>query len=65
MIEGIGLERGRVGGSGAWELLREELEVNWKPKKLAFSIGEQAMELSEWIRIGKVELQKVFESFFG
>ena len=45
--EGIGLERGRVGGSGAWESLREELEENGEPKRLAFSLGEQAIPLSK------------------
>ena len=42
-MEGIGLERGWVGGSGALESLREELAEKKEPKRLALSVGEQAM----------------------
>ena len=63
--EDIGLERGRVVGSGAWESLMEKLEENGETNRLALLVGEEAIEPSEGIRGGKVEFQKNFREFFG
>ena len=55
----MGLERGKVGGSGALESSSEELAENKEPKRVAFSEGEQAIEPSGRIRGGKLDLQKL------
>ena len=59
MMEGIGLEM----GSGALESLREELAKKKEPKRLALSVGEQAIETSGRIIGGKLELQKLLKIF--
>ena len=45
------------------ESLREELAETHEPKKLALSVGEQAIELSGRISEGKLELQKLLKIF--
>ena len=62
MMEGIGLERGGVGGSGALKSLRQELAEKKEPKRLALAVGKQAIEPSGRISEGKLELQllKIF-----
>ena len=40
MSDGIGLERGKVGGSKALESLMVELEEKMEPKSVALSVGE-------------------------
>ena len=59
MGEGIGLERGLVGGSGALESSTEELAENKEPKRLAFSVGVIAIEPSVRVSGGKLDLQKL------
>ena len=45
------------------ESSREELEENIEPKRLAFSVGETAIEPSGLKRGGKLDLQKLLETF--
>ena len=52
---------GRVGGDATLESSREELEEKRLPKRLALSVGETAIEPSEWKRGGKLDLQKLLE----
>ena len=61
----IGLERGRVGGTGAAESLREELAEKREPKRVALSVGEQAIDPSGRNKGGKLELQKFLENFLA
>ena len=56
---GIGLERGIVGGNEVLESSPEELAENKEPKRVAFSVGEQAIEPSGRISGGKLDLQKL------
>ena len=58
--QGIGVDKGRVGRTGALESSKEELAENREPKRLAFSEGETAIEPSGRKRGGKLELQKLF-----
>ena len=61
----MGLERGKGGGSGALESLREELEAKRLPKRVALSEGEQAIDPSGRKRGGRLELQKLLENFLA
>ena len=61
----IGLERGKVGGSGASESSRVEFAENREPKRVALSVGELAIEPSGRNRGGKLELQKFLENFLA
>ena len=61
--DGIGLERGKVGGSGALESLIRELEEKREPKSVALSVGEQATEPSGRMSEGKLELLKFLKIF--
>ena len=62
---GIGLERTREGGGIAAESSKVELEENKEPKRLAFSVGVLAIELSVRKRGGKEDLQKLLEIFLA
>ena len=59
------LERGSGGGSGAPELSTAVLAVKKVPKRVALSVGEQAIEPSGWKSEGKLELQKFLEKFLA
>ena len=63
----IGLERGKGGGggSGALESSREELAEKRKPKRVALSVREQAIDLSGRNKGGKARVAEVFGEFFG
>ena len=61
----IGLERGKVGGSGALESSREEFAEKREPKRVALSVGEQAIDPSGRNKGGKLELQKFLENFLA
>src|SRR5678815_5434630 len=61
----IGHLRGVGGGIGMPESSRVELEENRRPKRLAFSVGELAIEPSDRIRGGKDDLQKLLEMFLA
>ena len=63
-MEGIGLVRRRVGGSGALELLKEELAEKREPKRIALLVGDKVVELSGQISGGKLELQMLKIFFF-
>ena len=56
---GIGLARGRVVGTEALESSRDELAEKREPKRVALSVGVQAIEPSGRIRGGKLDLQKL------
>ena len=62
---GIGYERGKSKGSGASESSKEELDEKREPKRLALSEGEIAIELSGRKRGGKLELQKLLDTFLA
>ena len=47
------------------ESLREELAEKYEPKRLALSVGEQAIEPSGRISEGKLELQKLLKNFLN
>ena len=47
------------------ESSKEELAENREPKRVAFSDGEQAIDPSGWKRGGKLELQKLLETFLA
>src|SRR5678816_829212 len=61
----IGHLKGEGGGRGMPESSRVELEENRRPKRLAFSVRELAIEPSERIRGGKTDLQKLLEMFLA
>ena len=60
---GIGLLRGRLGGGAALESSREELVEKREPNRLAFSVGETAIEPPGLKRGGKLDLQKLLRMF--
>ena len=47
------------------ELLREEFAEKREPKRVALSVGEQAIDPSGWNKGGKLELQKFLENFLA
>ena len=62
---GIGCERGKSKDSGALESSKVELDEKRAPKRLALSEGELAIELSDRKRAGKLNLQKLLETFLA
>ena len=57
MMEGIGFQRGLVGGLGTLESSIDKLAENNEPKRLAFSAVVIAIELPTSIRSGKLNLK--------
>ena len=55
----IVLEKAIVGGTEALESSKEKLAENKEQKRVAFSVGDQAIKSSGWLRGGKLDLQKL------